>query len=55
MATSQFSQRAAEETLPLRDASEVLFFVSAGMLFDDRALKEASLAVLGTLLVILLV
>jgi hypothetical protein len=34
---SQFSHRAAEETLPLRDAFAVLFFVSVGMLFDPRS------------------
>jgi CPA2 family monovalent cation:H+ antiporter-2 len=33
---SEFSHRAAEETLPLRDAFAVLFFVSVGMLFDPR-------------------
>jgi CPA2 family monovalent cation:H+ antiporter-2 len=31
---SEFSRRAADETLPLRDAFAVLFFVSVGMLFD---------------------
>ena len=31
---SELSQRAAEESLPLRDAFAVLFFVSVGMLFD---------------------
>jgi CPA2 family monovalent cation:H+ antiporter-2 len=34
LAGSQLSQRAAEESLPLRDAFAVLFFVSVGMLFD---------------------
>ncbi|MGN6516548.1 MAG: YbaL family putative K(+) efflux transporter [Rhizomicrobium sp.] len=34
MSESQLSQRATEETLPLRDAFAVLFFVSVGMLFD---------------------
>lgn len=55
MATSRFSQRAAQDTLPLRDAFAVLFFVSVGMLFDPRVLLEAPLGVVGTLLVILLV
>ena len=32
LAGSQLSQRAAEESLPLRDAFAVLFFVSVGML-----------------------
>jgi monovalent cation:H+ antiporter-2, CPA2 family len=35
---SEFSHRAAEETLPLRDAFSVLFFVSVGMLLDPRVL-----------------
>lgn len=34
MSESELSHRAAEETLPLRDAFAVLFFVSVGMLFD---------------------
>ena len=34
MRESEFSHRAAEESLPLRDAFAVLFFVSVGMLFD---------------------
>lgn len=33
---SELSHRAAEESLPLRDAFSVLFFVSVGMLFDPR-------------------
>jgi len=48
---SDFSVRAATEALPMRDAFAVLFFVSAGMLFDPRflwnspALAAAALAV----------
>ena len=34
LSESELSQRAAQETLPLRDAFAVLFFVSVGMLFD---------------------
>jgi predicted Kef-type K+ transport protein len=34
------SHRAAEESLPLRDAFSVLFFVSVGMLFDPMVLVE---------------
>ena len=37
LSESPLSQRAAEETLPLRDAFAVLFFVSVGMLFDPRS------------------
>ncbi|WP_049126366.1 cation:proton antiporter, partial [Burkholderia cenocepacia] len=33
MRESEFSRRAADETLPLRDAFSVLFFISVGMLF----------------------
>jgi CPA2 family monovalent cation:H+ antiporter-2 len=51
---SQFSHRAAEETLPLRDAFAVLFFVSVGMLFDPRILVEAPLRVLAVVGVIVL-
>jgi CPA2 family monovalent cation:H+ antiporter-2 len=36
LSESQLSQRAAEESLPFRDAFAVLFFVSVGMLFDPR-------------------
>ena len=43
---SEFSHRAAEETLPLRDAFAVLFFVSVGMLFDPRILVDEPLKVL---------
>ncbi|RZJ07482.1 MAG: sodium:proton antiporter, partial [Rubrivivax sp.] len=50
---SAFSERAAHESLPLRDAFAVLFFVAVGMLFDPRILVEQPLAVLATLAVIL--
>jgi CPA2 family monovalent cation:H+ antiporter-2 len=51
---SPLSQRAAEESLPLRDAFAVLFFVSVGMLFDPSILIRAPLLVVATLLVILI-
>ena len=38
MGESALSQRAAEQSLPLRDAFSVLFFVSVGMLFDPQVL-----------------
>jgi monovalent cation:H+ antiporter-2, CPA2 family len=38
MRESELSHRAAEESLPLRDAFSVLFFVSVGMLFDPSIL-----------------
>ncbi len=53
MGESELSQRAAEETLPLRDAFAVLFFVSVGMLFDPSILVHAPLEVLATLAIIL--
>jgi CPA2 family monovalent cation:H+ antiporter-2 len=43
---SQFSQRAAQETLPLRDAFAVLFFVAVGMLFDPTVVFDEPLKVL---------
>jgi CPA2 family monovalent cation:H+ antiporter-2 len=52
MRESEFSQRAAEESLPLRDAFAVLFFVSVGMLFDPAVLIERPLQVLAVVLVI---
>ncbi|KAB2968044.1 YbaL family putative K(+) efflux transporter [Zoogloea sp.] len=54
MRESEFSHRAAEDSLPLRDAFSVLFFVSVGMLFDPRVLMEEPfkvLAVVGIILV----
>jgi CPA2 family monovalent cation:H+ antiporter-2 len=44
LAGSALSQRAAEESLPLRDAFAVLFFVSVGMLFDPRVIIEQPFA-----------
>ena len=40
LSESEFGHRAAEETLPLRDAFAVLFFVSVGMLIDPLVLIE---------------
>ncbi|MGE3150084.1 MAG: YbaL family putative K(+) efflux transporter [Pseudorhodoplanes sp.] len=50
---SQLSQRAAQETLPLRDAFAVLFFVSVGMLFDPKIIVTHPLPMLATLAIIL--
>ncbi|KRB79358.1 cation:proton antiport protein [Sphingomonas sp. Root710] len=47
------SRRATEETLPLRDAFAVLFFVSVGMLFDPRVLVDQPLQLLGVVLIII--
>ncbi|RLM27795.1 Kef family K(+) transporter [Brenneria alni] len=49
---SELSQRAAHDTLPLRDAFAVLFFVSVGMLFDPMILINDPIAVLITLAII---
>ena len=49
---SEFSHRAAEQTLPLQDAFAVLFFVSVGMLFEPRILIDEPLHVLATVAVI---
>jgi monovalent cation:H+ antiporter-2, CPA2 family len=51
---SEFSHRAAEESLPLREAFAVLFFVSVGMLFNPAVLIEQPLkvlAVVGTIII----
>lgn len=50
---SALSHRAAEETLPLRDAFSVLFFVSVGMLFDPRVLVEHPFELLAVVAIIL--
>lgn len=50
---TRLSQRAAEETLPLRDAFAVLFFVSVGMLFDPSILLEQPLQLLATVGIII--
>ncbi len=50
---SELSHRAAHDTLPLRDAFAVLFFVSVGMLFDWKVLFDHPLAVLGTVVIII--
>jgi monovalent cation:H+ antiporter-2, CPA2 family len=52
LAESPLSQRAAQETLPLRDAFAVLFFVSVGMLFDPTILSREPLLVGATFLII---
>ncbi|PZU61109.1 MAG: Kef family K(+) transporter [Sphingobium sp.] len=53
LAESPLSQRAAEETLPLRDAFAVLFFVSVGMLFNPYVLLTEPLALIATLAIII--
>lgn len=50
---SELSHRAAEESLPLRDAFAVLFFVSVGMLFEPAILIEQPLHVLAVCAIII--
>jgi CPA2 family monovalent cation:H+ antiporter-2 len=54
LSESELSHRAAEESLPLRDAFAVLFFVSAGMLFDPSILLREPLLVLATVFIIVI-
>ena len=49
---SELSHKAANDSLPLRDAFAVLFFVSVGMLFNPSILVEHPWQVLATLLII---
>lgn len=51
---SELSHRAAQDTLPLRDAFAVLFFVSVGMLFDPVVLIEQPLGILAVLAIIII-
>lgn len=54
LAESELSHRAAQESLPLRDAFAVLFFVSVGMLFDPNILIDSPLKVLAVVFIILI-
>jgi K+:H+ antiporter len=54
MRESSFSHRAADESLPLRDAFAVLFFVSVGMLFDPAVVIREPFAVLAVVAIIML-
>jgi len=53
LAESELSHRAAEESLPLRDAFAVLFFVSVGMLFDPTILLRAAGPLIAALLIVM--
>jgi monovalent cation:H+ antiporter-2, CPA2 family len=53
MRESELSHRAAEESLPLRDAFAVLFFVSVGMLFDPLVLVSQSDKVLAIMAIVI--
>jgi K+:H+ antiporter len=52
LSESQLSQQAATESLPLRDAFAVLFFVSVGMLVDPTIVLREPIPVLVTVLII---
>ncbi|MCQ9375210.1 Kef family K(+) transporter [Methyloversatilis sp. XJ19-13] len=54
LSESELSHRAAEESLPLRDAFAVLFFVSVGMLFDPSIVVREPLLVLATVFIIVI-
>ena len=50
---SELSHKAAQDSLPMRDAFAVLFFVSVGMLFDPHILVEHPWLVLATACIII--
>jgi monovalent cation:H+ antiporter-2, CPA2 family len=54
MRESALSHRAAEESLPLRDAFSVLFFVSVGMLFDPDIVVREPFKLLAVVAIILI-
>jgi K+:H+ antiporter len=54
LSESPLSQRAAQESLPLRDAFAVLFFVSVGMLFDPGSVIREPWPLLATLFIIVI-
>jgi len=54
LSESELSQRAAQETLPLRDAFAVLFFAAVGMLFDPMIVVTAPLALIVTTIIIVI-
>ncbi len=54
MRESEFSHRAADESLPLRDAFAVLFFVSVGMLFDPRVIIDDPIRLIAVVAIIML-
>lgn len=51
---SEFGHKAANDSLPMRDAFAVLFFVSVGMLFDPMILIERPLEIVATVVIIVL-
>lgn len=55
MRESEFSHRAAEQTLPLRDAFSVLFFVSIGMLVEPAIIYEQPLRVMIVVMIVVVI
>ncbi|AKK20466.1 Kef family K(+) transporter [Candidatus Liberibacter africanus] len=54
LAESELSQSAAQESLPLRDAFSVLFFISVGMMFNpDILISNPILLIMAVIIVIL--
>jgi len=53
MRESEFSHRAADESLPLRDAFAVLFFVSVGMLFDPGVILTQPVKLLAVVAIVM--
>lgn len=53
MAGSSLSAQAMKDTLPLRDAFAVLFFVSVGMLFNPTVILESPISILATVAIII--
>lgn len=54
MRESKYAHRAAMESLPLRDAFSVIFFVGVGMMFDPMILGDKPLHLLAVLAIIIL-
>jgi CPA2 family monovalent cation:H+ antiporter-2 len=54
LSESELSHRAAQESLPLRDAFAVLFFVSVGMLFNPAVVVEAPGALAVTVAIVVI-
>lgn len=55
MRESKYSHRAAVESLPLRDAFAVIFFVGAGMMFDPKIIMEHPLYLIAGLSVVIII
>ncbi len=54
LSESELSHQAAQESLPLRDAFAVLFFVSVGMLFDPGIILRDPIPLIATFLIIVI-